>query len=200
MIAERKPEQTRQRILNTAYEEMYQFGYQGMRIDRILQKTKLTKGALYHHFPTKKALGFAIIDELLLSFNRQHWADQLLNTTDPLIAIQSIMKSFHANYGSMVIQHGCPINNLTQELPALDEGFKERIDKLYMQWCGAISAALAQGQKNGIVKNNIDPDIVSMFIISSFQGLTGTAKCTNSIENLMKLTATLADYVETLRA
>lgn len=40
MATERNAEQTRTRILEAAREEIFQNGYQGMRIDSILQKTK----------------------------------------------------------------------------------------------------------------------------------------------------------------
>ena len=46
MATERNTETTRTRILEAAREEIFQNGYQGMRIDSILQKTNLAKGAL----------------------------------------------------------------------------------------------------------------------------------------------------------
>ena len=34
-----------------------------MRLDDVVAATGLTKGALYHHFPNKQALGYAVVDE-----------------------------------------------------------------------------------------------------------------------------------------
>ena len=75
MATERNTETTRTRILEAAREEIFQNGYQGMRIDSILQKTNLAKGALYHYFPNKLALGYAVVDEVLMGHFQNVWED-----------------------------------------------------------------------------------------------------------------------------
>ena len=64
----RDAEATRARLLDVAFSEIYQHGYQGLRVDALLAMARLTKGAFYHHFPSKTALGIAVIDELLAGF------------------------------------------------------------------------------------------------------------------------------------
>ena len=44
---ERNPDQTRRRILEAAFIEMYRNGFQGMRLDEVTAASALTKGALY---------------------------------------------------------------------------------------------------------------------------------------------------------
>jgi TetR/AcrR family transcriptional repressor of nem operon len=85
MATERNAEQTRTRILEAAREEIFQNGYQGMRIDAILQKTKLAKGALYHYFPNKLALGYAVVDEVLMGHFQTTWEEIFLQHRNPLI-------------------------------------------------------------------------------------------------------------------
>lgn len=40
-------------------------GFQAASLNNILAKTGLTKGALYHHFPDKDRLGYAVIEEVI---------------------------------------------------------------------------------------------------------------------------------------
>ena len=47
----RDADATRTRLLDIAFAEIHGHGYQGLRIDTLLEKAKLTKGAFYHHFP-----------------------------------------------------------------------------------------------------------------------------------------------------
>ena len=61
----KQPDQTRDKILHSAFCEIHRQGFQAASIANILQDTGLTKGALYHHFPTKQALGLAVIDEVI---------------------------------------------------------------------------------------------------------------------------------------
>lgn len=87
MVNERNPEHTRTRILEAAHEEIYQHGYQGMRIEAILQKTNLAKGALYHHFPNKLSLGYAVVEEILMEHFQTLWNQFIDNHPNPLTAI-----------------------------------------------------------------------------------------------------------------
>lgn len=200
MVAERNSEQTRERILNAAFNEIHVHGFQGMRVENILVATGLAKGALYHHFENKQALGYAVVEELIQTHNVNTWQEPLRQSKDPIDTLQNILVSWCENQSAEEIIRGCPLNNLTQEMSGLDVGFHERLQQIYLSWTEAISNALAIGQKNGSVRSDINSENVAMFIVSSTQGLLGAAKCMQSAETLRKLCATLADYIEGLRA
>lgn len=196
---ELKAEQTREKILQAAFEEMYENGYQGMRIDSILSKTKLAKGALYHHFPNKKSLGYAVVDEILLPDSRQMY-ESLLEAEDPITAHCDLLNNACKGVTHEQLTQGCPVNNLCQEMSGLDDGFKERLSDIYRNWSEAIANSLIMGQKKGIVKESVDPSASAMFIISAIQGAMGTAKCMQSQTLLSELTKALCDYLQSLRA
>ena len=61
----RDPERTRKRLLQAAFREVHRSGFQNAGIDTILEATNVTKGALYHHFDSKEALGYAVVDEIV---------------------------------------------------------------------------------------------------------------------------------------
>ena len=73
----------RQRLLEAAFTEIHMHGFQGMRVDAILEKTTLTKGAFYHHFASKQALGIAVVDELIHGKITEIWLTTLDNSSDP---------------------------------------------------------------------------------------------------------------------
>jgi AcrR family transcriptional regulator len=64
-MSKRDPDHTRRGILAAAFAEIHRQGFQAASVANILADTGLTKGALYHHFPDKKALGLAVIDEVI---------------------------------------------------------------------------------------------------------------------------------------
>ena len=66
-VSVRNADATRQKILDIAFEEILLKGYQGLRVDGVLKKAALTKGAFYHHFSSKKELGLAVIDEVSIT-------------------------------------------------------------------------------------------------------------------------------------
>lgn len=198
-MRERKAEQTRERILQAGFEEIYQHGYQGMRVDAVLKKTQLAKGALYHHFPNKKSLGYAVVDELLMAHCIEMGA-LLATEADPIEGNCKVLMHICERATEDEVAQGCPVNNLSQEMSGLDEGFKERLCAIYTYWSDSISNSLKQGQDSGCVRADIDTAVAAGFIISSFQGITGAAKCMQSKEVLINLTSVLCDYIKTLRS
>ncbi|HFC05556.1 MAG TPA: TetR/AcrR family transcriptional regulator, partial [Rhizobiales bacterium] len=114
--SKRNPDKTRRRILDAAFAQMYKQGYQAMRIDTILADTGLTKGAFYHHFPSKKALGEAVIDEVLAGMIEQMWVRSLEDYVDPVVGIKAVLQRIPAMMGQQFAELGCPLNNLAQEM------------------------------------------------------------------------------------
>ncbi|MFT4925985.1 MAG: TetR/AcrR family transcriptional repressor of nem operon [Phenylobacterium sp.] len=196
--AVRNAELTRGRILAATFDLMYRNGYQGMRIDQILSVTELAKGALYHHFPNKQTLGYAVVDELLVKEMQERWIDPLRNAESPLQTIQQILNQACDNMTPAQMQLGCPLNNLSQEMGGLDDGFQKRLKSIYKQWSEAITDALTLGQQSGQVRQDINAKATAIFIISSLQGITGTAKCMQDIDMLKMLKNTLNDYIGSL--
>ena len=64
----KQPLVTRQLILNAAGEDFATHGYSGTGLGSIVSKSGLTKGALFHHFPDKRALALAWISGDLSGF------------------------------------------------------------------------------------------------------------------------------------
>ncbi|CAK7287906.1 MULTISPECIES: TetR/AcrR family transcriptional regulator [Streptomyces] len=55
---------TYEQVLNAAAQEFAQHGYAEANLQRIAERTGMTKGALYGHFPSKRALATALVDHL----------------------------------------------------------------------------------------------------------------------------------------
>ncbi|OZY83842.1 transcriptional regulator [Cellvibrio mixtus] len=199
MATERNAGQTRTRILEAAHEEIYENGYQGMRIEAILQKTCLAKGALYHHFPNKLALGYAVVDEILMGHFHSVWNDFITRFPNPLTAMQQLFLSKADSYRDEHCFKGCPLNNLNQEMAAIDAGFHARLEMVMESIYQTIVHALEQGQQQGDVRADINPTRIAMFIMASYQGIMGAAKCMQAPELLSDLFSTLNDYIDTLR-
>lgn len=199
MAIERNAEHTRTRILEAAFDEIYQNGYQGMRIEAILQKTQLAKGALYHHFPNKLSLGYAVVEEILLTHFQETWDSFLLESTDPLTAMQKLFAWKSECMKSEDCFNGCPLNNLSQEMSALDEGFHQRLLNVMNTIIGAITAALEKGQTEGSVRLDINPRKTALFLHCCYQGIMGTAKCMQAPQLLEEMFGSLMEYLESLR-
>lgn len=63
MARQVRSEATRQKILDSAIEVFGEVGYAAAGWSTIIERTGMTKGALYHHFDSKESLASNIIEE-----------------------------------------------------------------------------------------------------------------------------------------
>src|SRR5260370_9007973 len=80
----RDPERTRERLLQAAFREVHRSGFQSAGIDTILAATNVTKGALYYHFASKEALGYAVVEEKIAKLTRDRWLRPMRSEGEPI--------------------------------------------------------------------------------------------------------------------
>ena len=197
---ERNPEATRKRILEAAFMEIYRKGFQGMRLDDVLKTTELTKGALYHHFPNKRALGYAVVDEIILPIMDEMWLEPLKKAQDPMQGLIDVVEQLPEMKPPEIIEYGCPLNNLAQEMSPLDEGFRQRLDYVFRLWHDVTEEALERAKHQGKIRESIDCDETATFIMAALEGCIGIAKNAQSIERLRACNRGLVDYLHSLKA
>jgi TetR/AcrR family transcriptional regulator, transcriptional repressor for nem operon len=193
----RDPARTRDSLVRAAFEEMHRSGFRGSDLETILRKVGVTKGAMYHHFDNKEALGYAVVDEVIAAVTEEKWLSPLRNVENPIDALIAIFQS-----GSLKPEHirlGCPLNNMAQEMSPLDEGFRKRTARVFSAWHGAFAAALHRGQNRGTVRKDIDPDETASFLIAAYEGYISLAKCFQDASELRGGEKTLVRYLESLR-
>ena len=154
----RDPDKTREALLRAAFGEIHRSGFQAASLERILSTAGVTKGALYHHFPNKAALGYAVVDELIKPFIIERWVRPVEGADDPIQTIVDCLADVACHMTCADIELGCPLNNLMQEMSPIDEGFRQRLNAVSEAWRAGIARALARGQGSGTVREDIDPE------------------------------------------
>lgn len=197
----RAPESTRRRILEAAFEEFYRTGFQGGSLNRIVGSAGTTKGALFHHFEGKSDLGYSVVDEVIQPLMKARWLDPLIDSDDPIADLKLTLERFvKEEIENGRLEQGCPLNNLAQEMSPLDEEFRKRIEKIYVQWRECLEAAFARGVEAGKVRKGVSPRNVAAFIVAAQSGIIGTAKNAQSGELMKRAGAVLIDYLDSLKA
>ena len=194
------PEATRQKILAAAFAEFYKNGFQGGSLNQIVEAADVTKGALFHHFAGKQELGYAVVDDIIVPILKQRWLDPLAGSTNPVADLKRAFRQFvkeDIETGSFV--QGCPLNNLAQEMSPLDEGFRKRIDKLYLAWRKCVAEALAEGIKTGKVRKDISPRDAAALVVAAQMGIWGTGKSSRSKELMVQAGEALCGYLDSLK-
>jgi TetR/AcrR family transcriptional regulator, transcriptional repressor for nem operon len=193
----RDPDRRRERLLEAGFREIHRQGFQPASLEAIVDAAGVTKGALYHHFASKQALGYAVVDEVLGDLLHEHWIGPIERAADPLEALIATVREAAAR--GKAVELGCPLNNLAQEMSGVDEGFQQRIAGLYQRWEAGVTRALQRGQTQGRVRPDVDVAAAATFIVASIEGALGLAKTRKDRAPLRACAEGLTRYLETLR-
>jgi TetR/AcrR family transcriptional repressor of nem operon len=193
----RDPERTRELLLQAAFQEIYRSGYRSADLDAILAAAGVTKGALYYHFDNKEALGYAVVDEIIAGNLRQKWVQPLRNAKNPIDVLVCIVQS--ESLKRVDIQRGCPLLNLSQEMSGLDEGFRRRTARVFKDWHDAVAKALREGQKRGLVRNDINANETATFLIAAYEGYVVLGKNSQDPRTMQSCQKKVSGQLESLR-
>jgi TetR/AcrR family transcriptional repressor of nem operon len=126
---------------------------------------------------------------------RVKWKEPLAAAEDPIAAMIEIIESSSRD----LIELGCPLANITQEMSPLDEGFRSRTVSIFKEWHDAVADALRRGQAKGLVRPDLEADDEAMFLIAAFEGYLSLAKNSRDPETLRAGQRRLARHLQSLR-
>lgn len=190
-------ERTRERLLEAASGEIYRLGFQSASLDTILGVAGVTKGALYYHFKSKKALGFAVVEELIAPDVHGKWVRPFESVKDPIEALIGAVHSIPVRPED--VRGGCQLNNLAQEMSPLDAGFRKRLAVIFDAWREAVAAVLREGQAHGLVRRDVEATDAAGLLIAMVEGYASLAKNAQDPKVMKAGIRTIVDWLRSLR-
>ena len=170
----RDPEGTRERLLQAAFREIHRSGFQSAGIDTILAATNVTKGALYYHFESKEALGYAVVEEKIATLTRDRWLHPMQSEGEAIDILIGVVRGLPTRPAD--VRQSCPLLNLAQEMSPLDEQFRKRLERIFLAWQEGIATLLRRGQSQGTVRRDLNPDETASFLVAMVEGNASLAK------------------------
>jgi len=190
---------TRERILTQMFLDIRKNGFQGLRADKVIAEMDVTKGALYHYFANKQAIGTAVIDEIIRPNYLQFYHELDHCPGNPLDKLQAHLQFLASRATDNEIALGCPLNNLVQEMSPLDEDFRLRMKSIIDNIHSSTAAALVRGQEAGLVRNDVRPEQIAQFIFAGIEGAYATAKVRRDSQAFKSNMEILHQFLDTLR-
>ena len=189
---------TRERLLQAASREIYRSGFQSASLETILAIAAVTKGALYHHFDNKEALGYAVVDEVIAPDVRGKWVRPLQSGKDPIDALIGAVRGIPVR--PVDVRGGCQLNNLAQEMSPLDAGFRKRLAIIFDAWREAVASVLREGQTHGSVRRDVEPADAAGLLIAMVEGYASLAKNAQNPKVMKAGIRNMVDWLRSLRA
>lgn len=183
---------TMAKIVKAALEVFAEYGYHGSTMNKIMQVSKLSKGLLYHYFPSKEKM-FIHLVEIALRKSRDIWAEAL---DPPGTAWEKILRlsedlSRLAFTDENSLYFLVMVQALTQgrNIPGLFPFIMERSSHY-----DRLPALIAEAQKNGQAVAG-DPELLAAAYFALFQGFT----LISHIDKEMKNKITAGTFIGILR-
>ncbi|HKU96303.1 MAG TPA: TetR/AcrR family transcriptional regulator [Vineibacter sp.] len=177
------PAAMRRRVLDVAATAFQTRGYHSTSTHDIMREAGVTGGALHHHFPTKKSLGLAVIQERAAHAVDEAWITPVTSAATARDGILAAFKGIVAGVTQRGSVSGCPLNNLAIELSLADAEFQQAVQAVFAHWQAAIAAKLRADMDAGILKT-IDPQAMATFVVAAYSGAMAIAKANQSAEPL----------------
>jgi TetR/AcrR family transcriptional repressor of nem operon len=181
-----KAEATRLRIIESAAELMATRGYGRTGLESILERSAVSKGNFYHHFPSKEDLGFAVLDHLEEGI-RNLLRARMANIDDPVARIDAMLDALTETAGARGCRAGCPLGNLAAEMSDVSEAFRTRLLRIFDSWRELVASTLREGcGEAGVTEANVDS--LARYVLCSLEGSILLAKVSREfgeIDNAM---------------
>lgn len=169
------PGGTRRKVIDTAAAAFQDKGYNATSVGDLVKAAGLTGGALHHHFPTKKAIGLAVISECVAAAVEETWIRPVLSAPSARAGIQAVFTAVADELEEQGRVRGCPLNNLAHELSLADPDFGVAIAGIFARWRKALADKVRADQETGLEKGT-DPEGFAAKVVASYSGAMAMAK------------------------
>jgi AcrR family transcriptional regulator len=169
------PDALRGRILDAAAQAFQSRGYNATSMHEIMRASRATGGATYHHFPTKKALGVAVIRERVAKAIDALWLERMRLADSTLDGVLTVFAETIAAMEHRQVVAGCEVSNLALELALADDDFRVALHVVFNRWRDAIADRIRADQTGGALHDD-DANDLATFIVASFSGAMAIAK------------------------
>ncbi len=185
---------TREKILDAVFTLVYIKGYNGTSMSMILEACNIPKGSLYHCFASKKAMVLAVLKERIAPrmdqfYDLEHHCND--HEIDTLIA--AVLKVADKQE---LLQYGCPLNRLNQEMSPVDTDFSHEINIIYEKLKYKIIHLLS----NSNLQKDVNIDSLSEYIIATVWGALSLSPQQSSKARYLQTVSHLISYLNTIKS
>jgi len=178
---------TKEYIVDKAYELFINNSYEGVSISDISKAVELTKGALYHHFENKEAIFKAVIDKFLIININTLYSEDITFYQFAESSISESKNIVHSIIGEKMTY--MPINYLALMIDAMRHypGFIDGKLNLFETEVQKIEKVLKIAIKRGEIRSDINPKIMAINFFSLSFGLATSLMQNNSSQQAIEL-------------
>lgn len=167
---------TREKILKRCFEAMEVVGFEALRADKEVLNLNISKGALYHYFPTKLDIGYAMVDEIIMPMYEKKWSGLIDRSEGISTMIYQIIESEKQEATEKKILRGDVLYNLMLEMSGVDLKFRQKLEEVLEMQVKILQKALLAGKTSQEIKPGVDSRSMAYLLIGQLHGCYAIAK------------------------
>jgi TetR/AcrR family transcriptional regulator, transcriptional repressor for nem operon len=193
---------TRERILDAAQRIVLERGFAATRVDAILAEAPATKGAFFHHFPSKNDLGRALLERYAAADDRtldDFMAVAEAESDDPAEQLVAFVRHFeHAADELAPAQPGCLFVSFIYESQLAGRGEDDLIAASIRHWRTRLLEKLQAAARVHPPAVAVDLHSLADQVFTTFEGGFILARAMHDPRHLRAQLAHLRHYLELL--
>jgi len=191
----RNAAKTKQEIIEKSAPLFNVHGYEGTKMQMIVEATGYQMGGIYRHFGTKKALAKEVFQYNYQLLKNSYIAGVHEDQSSREQLLQ-LLHNLKTTFFAPTLVGGCPILNTAIEADDTDKDFRVLASEGLDELVGIVEKILEKGKTEGDFKHSIDPTQEALYLMTTVEGLIMVAKLKRSGKVLTAIFERFASYIE----
>jgi len=160
--------ETRQRLLETAFQLFHEQGYHATGVATILREAGVNPGSMYHFFSSKDDLLLKVLEFALGYLEPMVMGPVEAEAADPIERVFALLQQYRARVGANEGRMGCPIGNLALEVSDGNPQARELIHRNFENWAGRVEGWL--NDAGDALPEDLDRAKLARFVLTVMEG------------------------------
>ncbi len=190
------PNDTRVKLLQTAFQLFHEQGYHATGVATILRETGVNPGSMYHFFASKDELLLEVLEFALGYLDPMVMAPVEASTPDPIERVFRLLDRYRLQMGAHQCRMGCPIGNLALEVSDGNPPARDLIHRNFENWASRVESWLhAAGDR---LPKDVDRAKLARFVLTVMEGGIMQARAAGHLGPFDDSVAVLRDHFQRL--